>query len=266
MSNKILTLFLLVFTGITIHAQDTIDGFMKGKNVLVMAFSAGYQTADTYIGGNGPIDFERNNVISGLFGEYGITDKIDVVVNIPFISSSFQDMGVFGKFKMASVFNNKLDVLSAVGYSFPLQRYETETGGAIGQLAQQLKGKIILQAKLPKGFYWQVQGGYNYSFDPVPDAILLSTKICYTYGKWYFDFWGSYQDGQGNKTYKGNVPFNSFRELTVDYFQVGGVVYRSFKNNWGGFINFSQIVDGLGTFNTFGTTVGFVKKIKFNVD
>lgn len=254
------TVLLLLFSSNNSLAQGPIDGFMKNKNELDLALSGGYQTAQYYIGANGPFEYNRSFYQAGVFGNYGLTDKINLIANIPFIGKSFQDAGLYGKFKIASLLNDKLNLISALGYSLPIQNYNTENALSIGQQAHQIQGKFLVQYQLPAGWAIQAQSGYNYAFEPVPSSFLASGKVLYASSNWYFDLWYAYQNSFGNKVYLGPEPFDSFRELATDFYQVGGVIYRKINGQLGAFVNASQILGGLGTYTTFSATTGVVLK------
>ncbi|MFA7274460.1 MAG: hypothetical protein WC044_11355 [Crocinitomicaceae bacterium] len=243
-------------------SQSAIDGFLKGKNTLDLALSGSYQTADNYFGNSGNLNFSRDFVIANLFGEYGITEKIDLIATIPNLSGKFQDGAVYGKYKFAElgIKNQKLSFLTAIGASAPLSKYETQALTAIGQRATQFHGHLVLQTTLPAGFYWQIQGAYHYALNPVPSSFTFSSKLMYTYKKLYLDFWYENQQGLGTNTYPSGV---DFRTLTVDYQKIGGVIFYNLKNNWGTFVNASYIFKGLDTFNSKTISVGVTKKMVF---
>jgi hypothetical protein len=254
-------LFSLIFR-FSILAQGPIDGFLKGKGTIDIALSGGFQHAEEYIGANGSFVYPRTFYMAGLFGEIGVHEKIDLIANVPFIGGQFQDLGLYAKAKVLSLSNGKLDILPALGYSFPLTDYLTESGKSIGQQAQIIQSKIVLQSSLGSGLYLQGQVGYDYALEPVPSSFLASGKVAFSHNKWYFDAWYSYQNGLGNKVYQGANSFSSFRELSVDFHQIGAVIFREIKNGWGVFLNSSQIIGGLGTYTTFSLNSGFVKKIE----
>jgi hypothetical protein len=264
MENALLIFALALST--PTFSQGPVDGFFKGKNVIDIALSAGYEYGSQYIGAQGPFDYERNIVAIGLFAEYGITDKFDIIANLPVINFQLQDGGIFLKYNTLSfkVKNRNITLFPAVGFSTPLSDYNTESSQAIGQKATQFHGKIVGQMTLPAGMYLQAQTGYNYALDPVPSAYTISTKLCKSQGDWYFDLWYEYQKGLGNITYQGPIAVTSFRTLTVDTQKIGGVIYKTLKNGYGAFINGSKILTGLDTYNSVSVFVGVVKKLNFN--
>lgn len=247
---------------ITAHGQGPIDGFYKGKNKLDVAFSGGYQSTDTYIGSNGAFTYNRKLGQASIFAEYGITTSLDVIATLPFIGGGFQDYGLYLKKRLFKRKGETHQFSLAGGYSGPASNYATQSGTAIGQQARQFISKLVYQVALPKGFYFQCQGGYNYNLNPVPSSYVFAGKLMYGSDKWYFDFWLANQTGLGDKYYPN---FNAdFRQLNVSFTQIGGTLYRTFSPKWGAFLNFSQIVQGKGTFLTSSVNAGFVYKFDFN--
>lgn len=258
---RLLITFLWLNLTLT-YAQGPIDGFYKGKNKLDVAVSGGFQTAKTYVGSNGAFSYKRSLGQGSLFAEYGITNSFDAIATLPYVGSNLQDFGIYLKKRLLKLKGETHQFSLAGGFNGPASNYATQSGLAIGQQAQQLIGKLVYQVGLPKGFYLQCQGGYNHNFDPVPSSYVYSGKFIYGSDKWYFDFWLANQTGLGDKYYP---QFNAdFRQLNVSFTQIGGTIYRSFNSRFGAFFNFSQIVQGKGTFLTKSANAGFVYKFDFN--
>lgn len=256
---RIITTFLAVILfRILGFSQGNVDGFFKGKNVCDVALSGAYQHSDKYVRGESTvINYTRDLTVFNLFAEYGITDKFDAFVNIPFINGSFQDMSIFAKYKVASIKN--LDIIPAAGVSFPLSNYTTQSGQAIGQRATIIQPKLVLQWKY-KGYFIQAQGGYNYALDPVPSSVPASVKVGWGGAKIYTDLWFDYQYGIGGEDYFSNSV--DFRELGVSYQKVGGVFFYSFTPKIGAFVNYSYIFAGRNTGLAYTFGAGIVYKIK----
>ncbi len=262
---KSIVFTLILFVSPFIGAQGLIDGFFKGKGNLDLAFSANYQRSTEYFAGYNKIKYERNILSISAFGEYGVTNRWDVIANIPVINGKFQDGAVFTKYELiqAKIKGKKLSVIPAVGVSFPLSNYNTESGQAIGQRATVIAPKLVVQQELPKGMFIQAQSGYNYAIDPVVSSIPFSIKWGASFGKdysFYTDLWYDHQTGLGDKDYKGDIPLGSFRELVVSYNRVGGVFFKQF-NKLGAFVNYSYTINGRNTGQAIGVGMGIVVKL-----
>lgn len=259
----VILLFLLGFS-VNSSAQGNVDGFFKSKGELDIAFSASYSASKIYFSSVGPINFERNQAILGLYGTYGITDKWNVILNLPMINFKPQDAAIFTKYKLVDVKGNKgeFTLAPAIGVSFPISNYRFQSGQAIGQQATQIQPKIVLQYKHKSNLFIQAQGGYNYAFDPVPSSVSVSVKLGYIYKAWYFDAWFDYQYGIGGEDYGLIKP--DFRKLGVSYNKIGGVIYRNIGEKWGVFINGSYIISGRNIGQAYAVSAGFVFKLNTN--
>lgn len=240
---KLLSIIFCVMSS-ALMAQGPVDGFFKGKGNLDAAFSVAYQHSDKFYFGTNLTNYERNLTSVSLFGEYGIFDNLDVIANVPLINGQLQDASFYFKYRL---FRKKLGdgfplaVIPAIGISFPLSNYATQTSQAVGQRATQIQPKLVLQLNLNHGFFIQAQGGYNYALDPVQSSIPASGKIGFSKNKLYCDVWFDYQKGLGDVMYGGASV--DFRTLSVTYSKIGGVIYYGFKPKWGLFINGSYILE-----------------------
>ncbi|MCJ8288214.1 MAG: hypothetical protein HRT58_02700 [Crocinitomicaceae bacterium] len=270
----ILLIFTLSICSIS-FSQGLIDGYFKGKGKVDIALSGFYQKAESYFAGvdelqfpNQYISFEDKTFTSfGVFAEYGITSKWDVIANVPLINGSFQDAAVATKYELVKtkVGGRNLSIIPALAVSFPLTNYETENFNAIGQRATVFSPKLVLQHNLPHGLFVQVQSGYNYALSPVTSSVAASAKIGGSFGKLYVDVWYDFQHGFGEKDFLStDPPFSSFRELVVSYQRVGGVVYYELAKKFGVFVNSSFIFDGRNAYKSLGFGGGVVFKLKVN--
>ena len=200
--------------------------------------------------------FKRSLFSVGVFGEYGLTEKWDIIASVPVINGKPQDATIFTKYEAARIKlkSASLSIIPAVGVSFPASNYNTETGQAIGQRATRIQPKLVVQLALKNGLFFQAQSGYNYALSPVTSSVPLSFKTGFSKGRIYIDGWFDFQQGFGNKDYQGSVPFDSFRELVVSYTKIGGVFYFAINKHWGTFINGSQVLKGRNT--PVATTIG----------
>ncbi len=247
-------------------AQGPIDGFFKNTGELDVAISGTYAASTTYFAGATPINYTRNQTIIGGFAAYGLADRWNCVVSLPVINKTLQDAAFYAKYKwvLHGTSYGEYSVFPALGVSFPVSNYNTESGQAVGQKAVTIQPKMVAQFKSSKGWFVQGQSGYNYSFNPVPPAFVVSVKAGYIYKKWYFDVWFDYQHGIGGKDYNSlnAEPLNSFRELGVSYQRLGGVIYRTISHRFGLQANTFYVLNGRNTSQMFAFGGGVV--FKFN--
>lgn len=251
MKNFILIPFVLISS--LVQGQGAVDGYFKGKNVCDIAFSGAYQHSDKYVRGDMSdiIDYTRKLVIMNLFAEYGISDKFDVIATIPFINGKFQDMGIYAKYRLLHFNQTNLSVIPALGISFPMSNYQTQTGQAIGQRATVVQPKLVIQWQ-KEGFFVQAQGGYNLALDPAASSVPASVKFGWAGNNMYTDIWFDYQYGIGGTNYTSSVI--DFRTLGVSHQRIGGVFYYAFKPKFGAFLNGAYVLSGRNT--GLGSTVG----------
>lgn len=240
----------------TPYAQGVIDGFFKGKNNADVALSFAFENSNKYFAGTNKIDLKRSLFSIGAFGEYGLTDKWDIIASLPVINGKPQDASIFTKYEIAKIKikSASLSLIPAVGISFPASNYNTESGQAIGQRATRIQPKFVVQLALKNGLFFQAQSGYNYALTPVTSSVPFSFKTGFSKGRFYMDAWLDIQEGFGNKDYQGSVPFASFRELVVSYTKIGGVFYVAINKHWGTFISGAQVLNGRNT--PVATTIG----------
>lgn len=261
------TALLFVFiTGISFFgiSQGLLDGYLKGKKNLDLAFSAVYESSEKFYAGTQSLALPRDIFSIGAFGAYGITNKWDVVVNIPLINGQLQDGAIGTKYQLlkTKIGGKNLSILPALTFATPLSNYNTENSQSVGQRATLLSPRLIIQQSLPFGLFIQLQSGYNYAISPVASSVPFSAKVGGGFGKLYVDLWYDYQKGFGDKDYSGSVPYSSFRELVVNYNRIGGVIYYTIKEKTGMFLNYSYTINGRNTAQAIGIGVGVVFKLK----
>ena len=131
---------LIVFSlllSFSIKAQGPVDGYNKGKGNLDMGLGYSIDKGDKFYAGTTEISLQRTIKAYSLFAIYGITDKLDVQLNIPFVAigseKDFQDGSIYLKYNAIKK-DNKLgnfNLLGAVGYYNPLSDYQTQGGNTI---------------------------------------------------------------------------------------------------------------------------------------
>lgn len=150
--------------------QGPIDGFMKGEGNLDSAIGLTLQRSNNYYGSlNQEFDLNYQANLLGFFAQYGLTDYLDAVVALPFIfgtaENKFQDMGLFLKvrpFHYTTDQHLEFNSILSAGYTFPASDYKPDVTGALGQRAQTIPLRGIIQTKLPSGFF--INGTATYSF------------------------------------------------------------------------------------------------------
>lgn len=218
MTNKMKTLasLCLLLTGLSM-AQSPVNGFMKksGEGALVLSYSQeSYSKVFLVPSEIDGVPVFNDVTISSIsfFGEIGITDNFNLVLNVPHIKSEgnaseavlanngfenerkgIQDIKVYAKYRFHTFNfkNSTLDLIGAAGFETPLGNYSADEGLqsilAIGNEATSFNGFGIATFKLNSGLFATGQLGYSLRNNDVPNALLSEFKIGYAASKFYVD-------------------------------------------------------------------------------
>lgn len=288
---------LLVAGTTTSHAQGLVGGFMAGKghgSVVVSATAEHYKTAFLApVKAEGIPVFQEVQVNSlNLYGTYGLTDKIDAVLSLPYIQSKgratgvtindlsaqrpmegftnsrqgFQDVTALLKFKSYSreIGSSILDLLGVVSVSTPVSNYQTNTGYgyiiAIGNRATKYSALGVAHLKTSSGVFATGQVGYSLRTGQVPNALIGEAKIGYAGPKNYIEGYASFQESNGGTDIAGQDFIGFFPSTRVNYIRVGASAYRPITNGFGLTLGASTYVAG----RNIGKSTGFSAGITYN--
>lgn len=273
----------------TAQAQSLISGFMAGKGHGSVVFTG---TAERYRNvylvpakvDNVPIYREVRVSSVSMYANYGITDKIEAVVSLPFVQSTgrankqvldslgatyvnsrsgLQDLSVFMKFKVLStpVGSSQLDLLGAAGVSTPASSYQSKADLgyiiAIGNRATKYTAIGIAQLRTPSGIFVMGQAGYSVRTNPVPDAFVADAKVGYAGIKFYAEAWAAVQQSSSKGTDILQPGFTGlFTATRVNYTRVGISLYKPISNGVGLILAASQYVAGRNVGQSTGVSAG----------
>jgi len=124
--------FLLIFAlsfSLFVKAQGRVDGFFKGKGNLDFVLGGGYESNPNYFAGTDKVVLQRNIAIYNAFLAFGITDKFDINMSLPYVDvngveKGLQDYAIFLKHKILT--KNRWSISFASGYSSNIGDYQTE--------------------------------------------------------------------------------------------------------------------------------------------
>lgn len=213
---KIFASAFLLLSGLTM-AQSPVNGFMKksGEGSVVLSYSQESYSKVFLVPNevDGVPTFNDVTISSiSFFGEIGISDNFNVVLNVPYISAEgnasqavltnngfenkrkgIQDLKVYAKYRFHT-FNfekSSLDLMGAAGIETPLGNYSADEGVqsiiAIGNEATTYNAFGIATFKLESGLFATGQVGYSFRNNDVPNALLSEFKIGYAASKFYVD-------------------------------------------------------------------------------
>lgn len=266
MIHKILLVSSFVLFSLNFFAQGPVDGFYKGKGNAEIGLAGGGSFNKEFYAGTDLIALKRNIFNVSLFAGVGLSENMDVYATVPYLvinnENSLQDGSLYLKYRFLNrkLSGGSLQLSLAAGFSSNLADYQTEGGSALGQQAKVLDIRPVLHYASNNGWFYTLQGAYLYKFEPVPQALNAGLKIGKATSTYYFDLWYAYQYSFGGLDYRGDPAPTTFRELGVDYNQIGGTYYRPFSDNLGAFIGVSYSFAGRNTVRGYGFNLGMTFK------
>ncbi|MBD2768881.1 hypothetical protein IC235_13385 [Hymenobacter sp. BT664] len=272
---------LFVTISPSVRAQSLVSGFMAGKghgSVVVSATTEHYQSAYLAPDKANPIPvFQEVQVNSlNLYATYGLTDKIDAVISLPYIQArghaddrvisdlaalyatagytnvrqGLQDVTGLLKFKTYSreLGGSVLDLLGAVSFTTPASNYQTNTGYgyiiAIGNRATKYTAVGVAHLKTSSGVFATGQVGYSLRTGQVPNALIGEARVGYAGAKIYLEGFASFQESKGGLDIL-QADFKGFFPATrVSYVRLGASVFRPIAKGVGVVVGAATYVAG----------------------
>ena len=290
---------LLACSTLAVQAQSLVSGFMAGKHHGSVVLSGTTERYDNVYLAPEKIDgvpvFQEVRVNSlNLYTTYGITDKIDAVVSLPYIQSKgyageavieglskdprtasqgytnvrqgLQDITGLLKFKSYTreIGGSILDLLGVVSFSTPVSNYQTNQGYgyiiAIGNQATKYTASGVAHLKTSSGVFATGQVGYSLRTGQVPNALVGEAKLGYAGPKNYFEGYASFQESNGG-TDISEAGFNGFFPSTrVNYVRLGASAYRPLASGVGIVLGASTYVAG----RNIGKSTGYSAGVSYN--
>ena len=281
-------LVIIIVFPLFLIAQGPIDGYLKGEGNLDMAAGMNFSRSRDYYGTNNQVyQLPYSADMFSVFAQYGIKEKLDAVVTIPFIfgqfENKFQDMGLFLKYRpIYKEFNKKgkFGTLLSAGYTFPMSDYTPDATGALGQRAQIFPLRLVSQVEFYSGFFFNVTGTYNVRVDKLSEetitsmnalnpnfvladpensaVFLMRAGVATTHH--FFEAILEYQKTFGGVDFVPGVVQPS-QLYGVDYLKVGATYYYGFETN-GIALNTSFIPRGRNIGNILSISLSFIIKFK----
>lgn len=277
---------IIMLLGNVLFAQSPVSGFMTPKGKTTLSFSYTKEKNDgvflvpTEIK-SVPVFNELERTSYSLYGTYGVSDKLNLIVSLPYIQSKgkaseqvlenlqyenkrsgLQDISVYGKYKIYEKVagNNTFNILGALGVQIPLGNYKVDEGLqsilAIGNRATQLNGLAIGFVKNASGAFASAQAGYSLRSKVVPDAVISEVKLGYAGKFFYVDGYLASQLSTSGVDILGAGFVGDFTATRVSYTRVGGTVYVPIGKFTGISLGLSQFVKGRNINDASGVSVG----------
>lgn len=287
---QLLSAAALICLSLPASAQSPVSGFMngKGRGAVALSYTA-EQYDNVFLVPNDvqgvPVFGEVSLNSLTLYASYGISDRLDVVLGLPYISakgeadetvlrelgfenerSGIQDVSLFLKYNPYSLDagDGKLDFILAAGLKTPLGDYKADEGLqsiiAIGNRATSISGMAIAQFRLRSGFFAATQIGYSLRNGEVPNALVGEIKAGYGNRYFYVDAWyaGQVSDGGVNILGEGFAGF--FPATDVTFTRMGVDVYVPVAGGFGLSAGLSKYLSG----RNIGEATGFSGAIVYS--
>ncbi|WP_405329876.1 hypothetical protein [Leeuwenhoekiella sp. LLG6367-2.1] len=266
---------LLLMLPVLMIAQSPVSGFMKAKGEGSFTLSFSSEEYDEVFlvpqKVNGvPVFNEVQTTSYSLYGEYGITDDLDIVVNLPYIKAEgeataetlanngltnevkgFQDLSVYGKYRITNVKTPKgsIDLIAAAGVELPVGDYSEDPGFqsiiAIGNRSTDITGLAIASYKNDSGFFATGQIGYSLRSNDVPNSLLSEFKLGYAADMFYLDAYVANQLSDKDGVDIFGEGFTGFFPATrVNYTRLGFTAYVPLYRGIGVSGGYSTYVNG----------------------
>lgn len=285
---------LLCMANATIKAQGLVDGFFNKKGEGNISLSYSYSSYDKFYVAEVEMDgVPAHNEISqniyNLYANYGITDRLTAIINLPYIStkgkgdpdpvngtteqSEIQDLSMVLKYDLHTKgFNNgNIKFFTALGGSIPFG-YEPNGILSIGNGAATIDTKLGTHYKNNSGFFGTLALGYTFrgkadnnlgvgdgsDFD-APNSFNSLIKLGYSSAAIYLDAWFDSQTTTGDAVDIGASEFfGNFPETKVNYSRIGANVFVPIIENFGANAGVGVLVDGRNIGKSTTITLGVV--------
>lgn len=256
-------LFFSLFMANSLNAQSPVNGFMqkKGNGSVVVSYNA--ESYDEVflvpkkVSGV-PIFNEIKIKSASIYATYGLNDKLNVVLNVPYIQAKgaaseqvlqnlnfrniqrgFQDVSAYLKYKPFSTTTSSgtFNLVGAIGIKTPLGRYTVDEGlqtiVAIGNRATSLNALAIGVFKNNSGFFASGQVGYCLRNKKVPNAFISELKLGLIKTHFYVDAFIANQTSLSGTDILAEGFQGFFPSTKVNYSRVGLNVFVPIFSQFG---------------------------------
>ncbi len=265
---KISCFVFILSNSYCVIAQGAISGFYNKKNETTLVVGAGFEDSKNYFAGREKRDLSRNLYSITVFGIYGINDRFNIQASLPYLSSNkqsgLQDAQFFLKYKAVQKAwkTDKLELSFATGFSFNVSNYNLGGLNDLGQQAKILETRALLHYQKQSGWFVNLQSGFSFKFEEVPNSLPITFKFGKASKKYYFDFWYDFQHAFGGIDYLGTPAPQNFKRFGASYHKVGGTYYFPISKKSGIYIAPSYTISGRNVFQGFAYHVGWTYQIK----
>lgn len=256
--------------GVAAGAVD-LNGFQPQAGAGDVALSYSFESYDEFWVGDQKVSDpgvgETEIQSLSLWAQYGLTDRLALLVNLPYIDadsdglggfgeSGLQDLTVLAKYRFASIGSSaRHSFTGAVGGRTPASSYEDNLPVDIGDGTSDLLLRLVYQVEAGS-FYFSQQVGYDSRGGEAPDGYPLYSELGTTLGRvtltaCYLRYVadGGSDIGDPGFTFPGNQDETS---------RIGGKVYARLTDVVGVSALAFSTLDGRNSGDTTGYALGAV--------
>ncbi len=233
----VLALPMATFIPAASSAAD-LNGFVREKGHGDVALSWTSQDYDHFWAGTARVSDPGVGKVTtrstSLWVDYGITDSLTLVANLPYIDTrgsgtgnfgqgALQDLTLAGKYRFGSKGTSvKSDFVGAFGVRTIASNYEIQNSVVdIGDGTADWLARFIYQVRWRR-YYVSQQVGYDRRGNPAPDGIPLYTEAGMTFGHVTYTGFYSRLSARGGTDIGSGAPFPSNKEEST---RAGAKVY-----------------------------------------
>ncbi len=208
-----------------------------------------------------------------LWIDYGVTDRLTLVGNLPYIDTrsdgtggfgqaAFQDLTLVGKYRFASTGSRvRSDFVGAFGIRTIASNYEIQNSVVdIGDGTADWLARFIYQVSWRR-YYFSQMAGYDWRGGLAPDDIPLYTELGATWGPVTVNGLYSRLTARGGTDIGSGAPFPSNRE---EFSRVGAKVYWRVSERIGLTAMSFTVLSGRNTGDATGYSGGII--YRFSID
>ncbi len=234
-----LCLFGINVMNISAFGQVLTSGFNAGKGNLNIAFSYTHEKFEEFYRGQEKVVLPLQDVTIqsyGLYMEYGVSDRFDVIANLPHITttsentamesmSGFQDLSLQVKYALINPGTQPFLATLTAGIIIPSSDYSAVIPNTIGTHAFCKQLSVAGLYKFGKGLFGEVASSFIHKNEDAPNAFVSSAKIGWASSKIYSHAWYGKQVSF-NGVDMGD-PGSTFQQINVNFDKIGAYIsYR----------------------------------------
>jgi hypothetical protein len=253
-------------------AAMNLNGFLPARGEGAVALSYTAESYDEFWAGERKVEEpalgEVETVSLSLWTRWGLTDRLALVANLPYVEVStdgfagFEDDGL-ADLEALLLFRAlersggavRHRLVAGAGVRTPASDYEGDFPVSLGDDTTDVLLRLVYQLERG-GFYASQQVGFDSRSDDAPDGFPLHTEVGYTVGAITFTGFYSrlFADG-GTDIGEPGFTFPSNQE---EYERIGAKLFGRFTDRLGGSLAGFTTLDGRNTGETTGVSAGLV--------